>query len=122
MIVKPKAQAQGKVVKDGTYKATVKEVKSFTNAFGERLGVVFQLDGGEYDGVELMRSCSPELTAKGKLAELIKGVIGRDITQEEYLKGFDLDALTGVSCQVLVLQSRGKNGNLYSNVERVFSN
>lgn len=120
MIIKPKAQQPGQIVQDGTYPATLTEVKRFTNAFGDRLGFMFRIDGGEFDGTVLMRTCTPQLTAKGKLADIVQGMTGTDITPQQLRTGIDLDHLTGKGCRILVIQSRGNNGNLYSNIERVF--
>lgn len=121
MIVKPKAVAQAQVVKDNTYPAKLIEVKTFVNSFGERLGFIFAIQGGQHNGVELMRSCSPQLSRQGKLAELLQGVLGRELTVQELEHGFDLESLIGSQCQILVLQTKSRNGQVYSNIERVFS-
>ena len=55
-----------------------------------------------------------------KLAEVIEGITGRELTDKELQGGFDLDELLDAACNILVLQSRSKTGAVYSNVERVF--
>ena len=67
-----------------------------------------------------MRSTSPQLSASGKLADVIRGMLGRELTADEISKGMDVELLVGSECNVLVLQSKGKNGAVYSNIERVF--
>ena len=107
------------VVADGIYPATLTAVKEFENSYGPRLGFEFTL-GGEAQGHTVMRSTTPKLTTKSKLAELLKGLSGRDIDRMDMECGFDLETLVGTDCQVIVRQSQGKNGKLYSNVEGVF--
>jgi hypothetical protein len=60
------------------------------------------------------------LTKESKLAQVIEGVLGRDMTDTELRDGFDLDSLLGKQCSILVLQAKSKTGAVYSNVERVF--
>lgn len=43
---------------------------------------------------------------------------GKKFTPEE-LKGFDLEALIGVNCQLLVTHNEGKDGNMYANVDAI---
>ena len=121
MIVKPKAPPQVQVIKDSIYTTKLIEVKTFVNSFGDRLGFIFAIQGGEYDGVELMRSCSPQLSRQGKLAELLQGILGRELTVQELEHGFDLESLIGSECELLVLQKKARNGQMYSNIEKVFS-
>jgi hypothetical protein len=61
------------------------------------------------------------LTQQSKLAQVVEGVLGRSLTDKEFQVGIDLEALLGLECQILVLQSRSKTGAVYSNVERVFA-
>jgi len=107
------------VVADGIYPATLTAVKQFENSYAPRLSFEFTL-GGEGQEQTVMRSTTPKLTAKSKLAELLKGLAGRDIDRMDMECGFDLETLVGTDCQVIVRQSQGKNGKLYSNVEDVF--
>lgn len=120
MVLKPKSDVSAVVVPDGTYKATLSKVSQFTNAYGQRVGFEFTLHGRGVDGEKVMRSTNPVLTAKSKLAEVIEGMLGRELTPAEVSKGFDVDLLVGSECNVLVLTSKSKNGATYSNVERIF--
>jgi len=120
MVLKPKSDNSAAVVPDGTYQATLSKVSQFENAYGQRIGFEFTLSGKGVDGMKVMRSTSPVLSAKGKLAEVLTGLMGRELTQKDLSSGVDVEKLIGSECKVLVLQSKGKNGATYSNVERIF--
>lgn len=118
--VKPKAAPAAAVIKDGTYRATVSNLKQFANTYGERIGFEFTIQGGQFDGERVMRSTASQLSKQSKLAEVIEGILGRELTDKELQGGFDLDELIDKECSILVLQSKSKTGAVYSNVERVF--
>jgi hypothetical protein len=118
--VKPKAAPAAALIKDGTYRATVSNLKQFANTYGERIGFEFTIQGGQFDGKRVMRSTAPQLSKQSKLAEVIEGILGRELTDKELQGGFDLDELIDKECSILVLQSKSKAGVTYSNVERVF--
>ena len=120
-VVKPKAATPAASIKDGTYRATVSNLKQFANTYGERIGFEFTIQGGQFDGEKVMRSTAPQLTKQSKLAEVIEGILGRDLTDKELQGGFDLEDLIDKECSILVLQSKSKTGAVYSNVERVFN-
>jgi hypothetical protein len=121
MLVKTKPTAPAASVKDGSYKATLSNIKNFSNTYGQRIGFEFTVKGGQFDGEKVMRSTAPQLTRQSKLAEVIQGMLGRELTDKELQNGFDLEDLLDRECSILVLQSRSKTGAVYSNVERVFS-
>lgn len=108
-------------IKDGTYRATVSNLKQFANTYGERIGFEFTIQGGQFDGEKVMQSTAPQLTKQSKLAEVIEGILGRDLTDKELQGGFDLEDLIDKGCSILVLQSKSKTGAVYFNVERVFN-
>lgn len=118
--VKPKEATPVASIKDGTYRATVTNLKQFANTYGERVGFEFTIQGGQFDGAKVMRSTAPQLSKQSKLAEIIEGIMGRELTVKELQGGFDLDDLIDKECSILVLQSKSKTGAVYSNVERVF--
>ena len=120
VIVKPKAIQEPELVASGAYEAELVEVKQFSNAFGSRIGFVFEIVGGDYAGVQLMRSCSPQLSRQSKLAEIIKGLTKREPTDLETARGYDLSRLVDTTCQILVMTEQAKNGKTFSNIERVF--
>lgn len=120
MLFKAKSKEAAAVVPDGTYKAALTKVTQFENAYGERVGFEFTLHGKGVEGQKVMRSTSPILSPSGKLADVLRGLLGRELTHTELSGGIDAEDLVGVMCNVLVLSSKGKNGNTYSNVERIF--
>jgi len=81
--VKPKAAPAAAVIKDGTYRATVSNLKQFANTYGERIGFEFTIQGGQFDGERVMRSTAPQLSKQSKLAEVIEGILGRELTDKE---------------------------------------
>lgn len=120
MVLKPKSEAAAVIVPDGTYRATLSNITQFQNAYGERVGFEFTLHGDGVDGQKVMRSTNPVLTPKSKLAEVLVGLLGRELSSEEIQGGLDVAKLIGTDCMVLVLKSRSKGGATYSNVERIF--
>ena len=120
IVVANKAAAHAPSLRDGTYRATLTNIKQISNTDGQRIGFEFTVLGGHADGEKVMRSTAPQLTKQSKLAEVIEGMLGRDLTDKELRDGFDLEELLDRECSVLVLQSRSKSGSTYSNVERVF--
>ena len=120
MYLKPKNKGAAVVVPEGSYKATLSKVTQFTNAYGERIGFEFSLHGEGVEGAAVMRSTNPILTAKSKLAEVLNGLLGRELTHDEINKGVDVEQMVGTECNVLVLNNKSKTGAIYSNVERIF--
>ncbi len=120
MMLKPKSKSEVISVPDGSYRATLTKVTQFNNVYGLRVGFEFSLHGNGVEGKLLMRSTNSVLTAKSKLAEIIEGVMGRELSSDEIKTGFDVDKLIGKECNVLVLNSKSKNGAIYSNVEKIF--
>ncbi|NYT79872.1 hypothetical protein H0A71_23225 [Alcaligenaceae bacterium] len=120
LVVKPKTPAPATTVTDGTYRAILTNVKQFANNYGERIGFEFTIIGGQFDGQKVMRSTASQLTRQSKLTEIIEGITGQRLADQELSSGVDLEALPGTVCSILVLQSKSKAGTVYSNVERVF--
>jgi len=120
-LVKQQQSKAVATVKDGTYRAVVSSIRQFANTYGERIGFEFTVKGGQFDGLTVMRSTAPQLTKQSKLAQVIEGVLGRELDAKEIGAGFDLEQLIDRECNILVLQSKSKTGAIYSNVERVFN-
>lgn len=121
ILLKPKHKEQPiDLVPDGSYKAELTKINQFKNAYGDRLGFEFTLQDKAVAGLKVMRSTSTQLSASGKLADVLRGILGRELTAAELSKGIDVDGLVGMVCGVLVLQAKAKNGITYSNVERIF--
>jgi hypothetical protein len=121
LLVKQQQSKAVATVKDGTYRAVVSSIRQFANTYGERIGFEFTVKGGQFDGLTVMRSTAPQLTKQSKLAQVIEGVLGRELDANEIGAGFDLEQLIDRECNILVLQSKSKTGAIYSNVERVFN-
>lgn len=121
LLVKQQQSKAVATVKDGTYRAAVSSIRQFANTYGERIGFEFTVKGGQFDGLTVMRSTAPQLTKQSKLAQVIEGVLGRELDAKEIGAGFDLEQLIDRECNILVLQSKSKTGAIYSNVERVFN-
>ena len=121
IVVQPSSKGKtASVVPNGTYKAKLTNIKQFENSYGTRLGFEFTIIEGDQDGNTVMRSTTPNLSRQSKLAELLRGLLGRALDEFELTSGMDIEDLIGTECNILVLQSRGKNGQHYSNVEQVF--
>jgi len=120
-VVKHQQATPATSVKDGTYRATLSAVRQFSNTYGLRIGFEFTVQGGKFDGATVMRSTAPQLTKQSKLAQVIEGVLGRELDAKEISAGFNLEELIDKECNILVLQSTSKAGAVYSNVERVFN-
>ena len=111
--VKPKAATPAAVIKDGTYRATVSNLKQFANTYGERIGFEFTIQGGQFDGERVMRSTAPQLSKQSKLAEVIEGILGRELTDKELQGGFDLDELIDKECNIRCCSPRARPGDLF---------
>jgi hypothetical protein len=119
LIARPKPKS-AEIVPDGTYQATLSRVFTFENTYGERIGFEFTLRGPNVEGATVTKSSSPNLSPKSKLADMARGVLGRELTRDEFSRGMDLERLIGADCAVLVLQTTGRQGQVFSNVERVY--
>lgn len=93
------------LVPEGVYEAKLVEVKEFSNAFGNRVGLVFRITTGQHEGVELMESATASTSPRGKLAELMRGM-GRSA-------GNPVE-LVGQHCQIAVKHESNKVGKRYA--------
>lgn len=120
-MLKPKAKEQAiDLVPDGSYTAELTKINQFKNSYGDRIGFEFTLRDKSVNGIKVMRSTSTQLSEVGKLADVLRGVLGRELSSDELSKGIDIESLIGTECQVLVLKAKSKNSVTYNNVERVF--
>ena len=85
------------LVPEGVYEAELVEVKEFSNAFGNRIGLVFKITTGQHEGVELMESATASTSPRGKLAELV-----------------------GQHCQIAVKHESNKVGKRYAAITQTF--
>lgn len=109
----PFIQNEPEPVPEGAYQAHLVAVRKFGNAYGPRLGLDFKLS----DGAVVTTSCSPSASTKSKLAELLRGLLGRDPHADELANP---SRLTGAACKVLVRTEATRSGKAYSNVATVF--
>lgn len=102
------------LVPEGVYTAALVDVRRFTNAFSERVGLVFAIDGGLYHGIELMESAALKGSSRGKLSELLRGIGGAD--------GSLLSAheLVGQRCHIAVRHEATKTGKTYAAITQTF--
>jgi hypothetical protein len=107
------------LIPDGVYPAVLVAVHQFTNTYGPRLGFEFSLGGGAA-GQLIMRSTTPRLSPKSKLAEIIHGLTGREIDATDLKRDLDVEILVGTQCQVLIGQCQSRHGQKYSNILQVF--
>lgn len=120
MAIVVKAKKVGSVVPDGVYQARLSGVKTFSNSFGDRVGFEFEILEGQYKGSILMRSTSPVMASrKGKLYDMLAGLLGREMTQGEMEGGLDVEGLIGAKCAILVTKSSNKQGQVFSNIDKV---
>lgn len=102
------------LVAEGLHDARLVNVRRFGNAYGPRIGFEFELEGGEL----LLASAAPSSNPRSRLAELLRGLLGREPTEAE-LAG-DYVRLQGMSCKVLTRTDNNRTGKTYSNVAAVF--
>lgn len=101
------------LVADGLHRANLVAVQRFSNAHGPRIAFVFELA----DGKRLMASAAPSTNPRSKVAELLRGLLGRDPSNAEL---GDPTRLERVRCQILVRTEANKSSRSYSNVVTVF--
>lgn len=120
IVVKPPPPTStASVIPSGVYHAKLSDIRQFENTYGPRIGFEFTIEGGDSDGEKVMRSTSANLTRQSKLADMIRMLQG-SLSDEELAVGVDIEELIGTHCKVLVSQSQGRNGHVYSNVDQVF--
>jgi hypothetical protein len=96
------------LVPEGWHLAELIDVRRFTNAFGERVGLVFSISTKGHAGCEIMESAALSSSPRGKLAELLRGLGGADgslLTAHE---------LVGHQCLIDVRHEQGRTGKLYA--------
>jgi hypothetical protein len=98
------------LVAEGIHDAELVEVRRFTNAFGERIGLVFKITTGPFADIELMESARP--SPRGKLAELARGLGGA--------VGCSLSTLVGRRCKIAIRHEATKAGTTYAAIAQTF--
>ena len=107
-------KGEPELVPEGVYESVLVDVRRFANVFGERVGLVFAIEGGPHHGIELMESAALKGSSRGKLAELLRGIGGED--------GSLLAAheLVGRRCHIAVRHEATKTGKAYAAVTQTF--
>jgi hypothetical protein len=106
------------VVPDGEYRARLVAVAPFSNAHGERMGFSFEIDSGPHSGIVLMQSAARSSSPVGRLAALLRDLLGREPTPAELRDGPGLEQI-GLTCRIIAREGRRRSGTKYSAVERV---
>lgn len=102
------------LIPEGLYEAALVAVRRFTNAFGERAGLVFEVVGGPHAGTELMESAALKESPRGKLATLLRGLGGADASL------LAAHELVGRRCQIAVRHGTTKAGKPYATIVQTF--
>jgi hypothetical protein len=106
------------MVPDGEYLARFIAVAPFSNAHGDRLGFSFEIDSGPYAGVVLMQSAALNPSPAGRLAALLRDLLGREPTPADLRDGPGPEHI-GLTCRIIAREGRSRSGTRYSAVERV---
>ena len=93
-----------------------------TTPWGKKLTVELLFQVGEVDPDTNERfivraMCTASLHEKSRLAQLMAGLLGRTITDDERAGGLDIEKLVGRGCQLLVSHGTGKRGGTFANVD-----
>ena len=107
-------EGEPELVPEGVYAAMLADVRRFTNAFGERVGLVFAIEGGPHHGIELMESAALKGSSRGKLAELLRGIGG---AEGSLLAAHEL---VGKRCRIAVRHEFTKSGKPYAAIRETF--
>ena len=102
------------IIPQGIHAATLIEVRRFAGAFGERVGLVFEITQGSHKGCVIMESATLKTTPKGKFAELVRGMGG---------EGSDLLAvheLIGRACKIAVRHEQNREGKRYAAITQTY--
>lgn len=105
--------AHAVLIPEGVYEAELVDVQPFTRTFGPRMGLVFEVVGGEHAGTRLMESAA--LTGNGKLAELVAGMGELRGLSERELRG-----LIGHRCRIMVRHGETRSGTKFASIAGTF--
>lgn len=109
----PSRRQDVRAVPDGPHRAELLRVYPFANAYGARVMFEFRLTGGDLDGGTIVHSAAPTKSPHGKLAETVRGLVGREPTESELLT---LDGLVGRACTIIVRTVTNRSGKSYPSV------
>jgi hypothetical protein len=106
------------LVPDGEYRARLVKVGRFDTAHGERMRFSYEIAGGPHAGAVLDHSAACSESPTGKLAALLRDLLGRDPTPEELRDGLGPEQ-TGLACRIIAQQGSTRSGLKYSTVQSV---
>lgn len=103
------------LVTAGIYEAELIDVVPFANTFGERIGLVFEITAGRYQGSEIMESAAATGSSRGKLAELVRGIGGAEVSP------LSARELIGRHCFIGVKHEKNKAGKTFAAITQTFT-
>jgi hypothetical protein len=106
------------LVADGEHVARLVEVFPFANAHGDRLGFAYEIQAGPDAGAVVTQSASRGTSPTGKLAEILRALLGRVPTEAELAQAAGRQLL-GVTCRITTRKERNRAGREYSAVVAV---
>jgi hypothetical protein len=106
------------LVPDGEYEARLVDVRPFATARGERMGFSYQIAGEQHAGVILVQSAARSESPTGKLAAVLRDLLGREPTLSELRDGPGREHL-GVACRVTTREDRTQSGTKFSAVQKI---
>jgi hypothetical protein len=93
-------------------------VAPFANANGERLGFSYEIADGPFAGSILMQSAACSESPTGKLAALLRDLLGRDPTLAELRNGPGPEHI-GLTCRIIAQEGSTRSGTKFSTVQKV---
>ena len=105
------------LVPDGEYRARLVAVVPFTNARGARLGLSYRIEDGPHAGTVLGQSAARSASPTGKLAAVLRDLLGREPTVDELRDGPGSEQI-GLACRIIVLEECTRSGSRYSEVQQ----
>lgn len=111
-----KPQHEKTLIDDGIYRAKLAGVTRLHSAFGDRVGLEFELIDGR-PGAVLMQSAAASTSTKGKLAGFIRGILGREPEGNQLAS---IEQLIGATCRILVRQEQSRDGRPYAAIVQTF--
>lgn len=108
----------------GLHRAVVREITPFEHeSWGNRIKFTFETDkiGKEGQPLCVFHEASLNLSPKAKLSGIVESIIGRSITLDERKKGFDIESLVGLTCQINVKHRFSQTGNEYAYIDAILT-
>lgn len=106
------------LVPDGEYEGRLIDSAPFATARGERMGFSYEIVGGEYAGAILMQSAARSESPTGKLAGLLRELLGREPSSSELRDGPGREHI-GLACRLNTRQDCTQSGTPFSAVQKV---